>query len=247
MQEPAILIENLTVRHAGCHGVVTALDGLSLRVDPGTVFGFIGPNGAGKTTTIHVLLGFQAATAGRASLFGCDVRAAIARRRLGYLPEHPDLYRFLSGREFLRFAGRLCGLRGNDLTRRVNDVLETLEMAAAADRRIGTYSRGMRQRICLGQAMLHEPDLLILDEPTSGLDPVARQCVRRLIADWRARGRTVFFSSHELSEVELVCDRVCLIARGRVLAAGAPDALTGPGERLEQYFMRMIGSSQGAA
>lgn len=246
MQTPAILIENLTVRHAGRHGTVTALDGLNLQVEPGTVFGFIGPNGAGKTTTIHVLLGFQAATSGQASLFGCDVRTAIARRRIGYLPEHPDLYRFLSGREFLRFAGRLCGLRGSDLTRRVNAVLEALEMTAAADRRIGAYSRGMRQRICLGQAMLHEPDLLILDEPTSGLDPIARQCVRGLIADWRARGRTVFFSSHELSEVELVCDRICLIAQGHVLAAGAPDALTRPGERLEQYFMRTVGAAQGA-
>ncbi len=187
-----------------------------------------------------MLLGFQQATSGRATLFDCDVRAAIARQRLGYLPEHPDAYRFLTGREMLQFVGKLCGLAGATLDQRIRLVLEEVDLAGGADRRIAMYSRGMRQRICLGQALLHEPDLLILDEPTGGLDPIGRLLIRRIIADWRQRGKTVFFSSHELSEVELVCDQVCILARGRIVAQGVPHQLAGPGERLEQFFMRVV-------
>ena len=119
-------------------------------------------------------------------------------------------------------------------------MLQEVGLSEAADRRIATYSRGMRQRICLAQALLHDPDLLILDEPTGGLDPIGRRLVRRIISDWRSRGKTVFFSSHELSEVELVCDRVCILARGRVVAQGVPHELAAPGESLEQFFMRLV-------
>jgi ABC-2 type transport system ATP-binding protein len=115
-----------------------------------------------------------------------------------------------------------------------------MDLAEAADRRLATYSRGMRQRICLAQALLHDPDLLILDEPTGGLDPIGRKLIRRVIADWRQRGKTVFFSSHELSEVELVCDQVCILAHGRIVAQGVPGRLAGPDERLEQFFMRVV-------
>ena len=190
-----------------------------------------------------MLLGFQQATSGSAEVFGCDVRQTIARRRIGYLPEHPDVYRFLTGREMLRFAGQLCGLSGADLERRARAVLQEVDLTEAADRRIATYSRGMRQRICLAQALIHDPDLLILDEPTGGLDPLGRLLIRRIISDWRNRGKTVFFSSHELSEVELVCDRVCILARGRVVAQGVPHELAAPGERLEQFFMRVVADS----
>jgi ABC-2 type transport system ATP-binding protein len=247
MNEPAVRIEDLTVRFDGRGGAVTALDRLSLSVEPGRVFGFLGPNGAGKTTTIHVLLGFVEATGGRAALFGRDVRESIARQRIGYLPEHPDLYRFLTGRELLRFAGRLAGWRGHSLETRIGEVLREIDLEAAADRRIGAYSRGMRQRIALGQAIVHDPDLLILDEPTSGLDPIARQSVRNMIRRWRERGRTVFFSSHELSEVELVCDEIAIMANGRLVASGPPASLVKPGEQLEPYFMRMVGAVQGGA
>lgn len=242
MIEPAIDVQNLTIRFDGPGGTVTALDKLNLKVEPGRVFGFLGPNGAGKTTTIHVLLGFVEPTEGQASLFGCDVRKSIARRRIGYLPEHPDLYRFLSGRELLRFAGRLAGMGGRQLETRITEVLNEVGLDDAADRRIAAYSRGMRQRIALGQALVHDPDLLILDEPTSGLDPIARQSVRGLIRRLRDRGRTVFFSSHELSEVELVCDDIAIMAKGRLVVSGAPASLIKPGERLEPFFMRVVGA-----
>jgi ABC-2 type transport system ATP-binding protein len=242
MNEPAVSIENLTVRFRGPGGTVTALDRLSLQVESGSVFGFLGPNGAGKTTAIHVLLGFVEPAEGRAAIFGCDVRHSISRRRIGYLPEHPDLYRFLTGRELLRFAGRLAGLGGQALEARIGEVLRDVDIESAADRRIAAYSRGMRQRIALGQALVHDPDLLILDEPTGGLDPIARQAVRNLIRRCRERGRTVFFSSHELSEVELVCDQIAIMANGRLIVSGSPASLVRPGERLEPFFMRMIGA-----
>lgn len=241
MDGAALSFADLGVRFRSGSTEVVALDSLSLSVPVGSVVGFLGPNGAGKTTAIHVLLGFQQATSGAAFLFGRDVREPIARQRIGYLPEHPDVYRFLTGREMLAFAGRLCGLTGARLQTRISTVLEEVDLSAAADRRIAGYSRGMRQRICLAQALLHEPDLLILDEPTGGLDPIGRARIRRIIGAWRKMGRTVFFSSHELSEVELVCDQVCILARGRVVAQGAPDALTAPGESLEQFFMRKVG------
>lgn len=236
----ALSFDHLGVRFRSRRSDVVALDNLSLAVQAGTIFGFLGPNGAGKTTAIHVLLGFQQATSGSATVFGCDVRQPIARQRIGYLPEHPDAYRFLTGREMLQFAGKLCGLSGASLEQRTRAVLQEVDLSAVADRRIATYSRGMRQRICLAQALLHDPDLLILDEPTGGLDPLGRLLIRRIISDWRDRGKTVFFSSHELSEVELVCDHVCILARGSVVAQGVPHELAAPGERLEQFFMRVV-------
>ena len=240
MEETALSFDNLGVRFKARGGDVVALDSLSLSVPAGRIFGFLGPNGAGKTTAIHVLLGFQQATSGSAAVFGCNVLNPIARQRIGYLPERPDAYRFLTGREMLHFAGHLCGLSGSQLAQRATTVLQEVDLTAAADRRIATYSLGMRQRICLAQALIHDPDLLILDEPTGGLDPIGRLLIRRIISDWRNRGKTVFFSSHELSEVELVCDCVCILARGRVVAQGAPHDLVGPGERLEQLFMRLV-------
>ena len=247
MDAPALSFDHLGVRFRSRRGEVVALDDLTLTVPAGTVFGFLGPNGAGKTTAIHVLLGFQPPTSGGAAVFGCDVRRPIARQRIGYLPEHPDVYRFLSGRELLHFAGRLCGLSGPALARRVEAALEEVDLKEAADRRIAGYSRGMRQRICLAQALIHEPDLLILDEPTGGLDPLGRMQIRRLIGEWRRQGRTVFFSSHELSEVELVCDQVCILARGRVVAQGAPGDLPAPRESLEQFFMRVVADAAPSA
>jgi len=214
--------------------------GVDFAVEAGQVVGFLGPNGAGKTTIIHVLLGFVEPTRGEARLFGTDVRRAIARRRIGYLPEHVQLYRFLTGRELLVFAGRLFGLRGAELRGAVDAMLEFTGLGPAADRRIAGYSRGMMQRIGIAQALINDPDLVILDEPTSGLDPLGRMEIRRMIADLKRRGKTVFFSSHELSEVELVSDRVIILARGRILAEGPVSELVPPGRRLEQYFVELV-------
>jgi len=211
-------------------------------VETGQVFGFLGPNGAGKTTTMHVLLGFVPPTAGEARMFGDDVRQSVARERIGYLPEHPDAYRFLTGRELLTLCGRIFLLRGAALRARVDEVLRLVGLEpSAAGRRIATYSRGMLQRICLAQALINDPDLVILDEPTGGLDPIARMQLREVISGLRERGKTVFFSSHELSEIELVCDRLAVIAGGRTIMEGAVSDLVSEGERLERIFMQVVG------
>ncbi|MBU1908433.1 MAG: ABC transporter ATP-binding protein [Verrucomicrobia bacterium] len=237
----SIEIRDLQVDFPARGGGVQALRGLNLAVEQGAVVGFLGPNGAGKTTALHVLLGFVEPTAGSAFLFGEDVRRSIAHQRLGYLPEHPQLYPFLTGRELLEMAGGLFGLRGRALQDRVGGLLEQVGIGGPeARRRIGTYSRGMMQRIGLAQALVNEPDLVILDEPTGGLDPIGRLEMRGLIARLREQGKTVFFSSHELSEVELVCDRIAILARGRLVAEGRAADLVAPGERLEAYFLRMV-------
>ncbi len=236
----AIDIRGLTVEFPERGGVARAVNALDLAVGVGQVCGFLGPNGAGKTTTMHVLLGFVAPTRGEARIFGTDVRASIARERIGYLPEHPDTYPFLSGRELLRMTGRLFRMPPAAIRNRSDHLLATLGMAAAADRRIATYSRGMLQRICLAQALINDPDLVILDEPTGGLDPFGRLDVRGIIAGLKAAGKTVFFSSHELSEVEMVCDHIAIVAKGRVIAQGPANSLVAAGESLERYFMRVV-------
>ena len=236
----AIEIKDLSVVFRARGGSVEALRKLSLTVSEGTVFGFLGPNGAGKTTAMHVLLGFVDFVGGSASVFGVDVRESIARRRIGYLPEHPETYPFLTGRELLVMAGRLFGMARAPLRARVDVLLREVDLEDAADRRIGTYSRGMMQRIGLAQALINDPDLVILDEPTGGLDPLGRMKVREIIAKLRQAGKTVFFSSHELSEVELVCDHLAIVSRGRVVAEGRAADLVAPGESLEKYFLRVI-------
>lgn len=235
---------DLCVTFTSRQGNLHALDHVNLRVEQGTVFGFLGPNGAGKTTAMHVLLGFISATSGEARIFGEDVRHSIARQRIGYLTENPDTYRFLSGRELLSMAGHLFGLRGSILSQRIRSVLDLTGMHADADRRMGLYSRGMMQRICLAQALINNPDLVILDEPTGGLDPIARMQVREIITSLRAQGKTVFLSSHELSEVEMVCDHLAVLAHGRVLAQGPSSTLIPSGTSLEKYFMQLVGNSR---
>lgn len=236
----AIEIRNLAVEFPVKNGVVRAIRDLTLTLPEGQVYGFLGPNGAGKTTTMHVLLGFIEPQRGVARVFGEDVRDSIARRRLGYLPEHPDTYRFLTGRELLTMAGRLFLMKGQALRHRVEALLELVDLAPAADRRMATYSRGMLQRIGLAQALIHDPELLILDEPTSGFDPWGRIEIRKIIASLKERGKTVFFSSHELSEVERVCDQVGILSEGRLIAEGAVADLVKGGESLEQYFLRIL-------
>jgi ABC-2 type transport system ATP-binding protein len=197
-----------------------ALHDLSLSVGTGEVFGFLGPNGAGKTTTVKILLGLVRATSGDAFLFGRPAGEPAARERVGYLPENFRFHDWLTGAELLEFHGRLAHMAADERRRRIPEVLKLVGLAGRGDDRIRTYSKGMTQRIGLAQAIIHRPDLVLLDEPTSALDPLGRREVRDLIRTLRAEGMTVFLNSHLLSEVELVCDRVAIVDRGRVVRSG---------------------------
>lgn len=214
-----------------------ALDNVSFTVGSGKTVGFIGPNGAGKTTTLHILLGFLEPESGSASLLGQDASSAQSRSRIGYLSEHPECYKYMTGREYLVMTARLFRIGKQDATERIDRLLEEVELAKHADKRIATYSRGMLQRIGLAQALINDPDLLILDEPTNGLDPLGRMKIRELIEQLKAEGKTIFFSSHELSEIETVCDEIILIANGRVVRQGPVSELIGDKKNLEQYFL----------
>ncbi|HEX9047430.1 MAG TPA: ABC transporter ATP-binding protein [Verrucomicrobiae bacterium] len=222
-------------------GAKVALCGLDLEVSAGECFGFLGPNGAGKTTTMNVLLGFVPPTRGAAYLFGIDVRQPIARQRIGYLPELTYYYKFLTAEELLRFYAKIFGLPRAETDRRIPELLKLVELEQAAKRPIKSYSKGMQQRVGLAQALINNPDLLILDEPTSGLDPLGRMKVREIIQRLKNEGKTVFFSSHELGEVESVCDRVAIIHQGELKAIGPVPEITGKHPHLEKAFLEIIG------
>ena len=243
--ETVLQIEQLTVefrsRELG-QGTKVAVKGLDLTVQSGEVFGFLGPNGAGKTTTMNVLLGFVNATSGSASIFGVDVRQPIARQRIGFLPELTYYYKFLSAEELLRFYARIFRIPRAEIDRRVDTVLKLVELESARNRQIKTYSKGMQQRVGLAQALINNPDLLILDEPTSGLDPIGRMKVREIIQRLKSEGKTVFFSSHELGEVETVCDRVAILHQGELKVVGrVSDLVQQYQTHLEQVFLKIIG------
>ena len=222
-----------------------AVKDLNLSVHAGEAFGFLGPNGAGKTTTMNVLLGFVNATSGAAFLFGVNVREPIARRRIGYLPELTYYYKFLSAEELLRFYARIFGIPRLEADERIDRLLKLVELDAARKRPIKTYSKGMQQRVGLAQALINDPDLLILDEPTSGLDPLGRMKVREIIQRLKNEGKTVFFSSHELGEVETVCDRVAIIHEGELKVEGRVSELMEQYQaNLEQIFLKIIGYQQ---
>jgi ABC-2 type transport system ATP-binding protein len=227
---------------APARGTKVAVNDLNLRVNAGEVFGFLGPNGAGKTTTMNVLLGFVNATSGSAFLFGVDVREPIARQRIGYLPELTYYYKFLTAEELLRFYGSIFRVPRAELDRRIDELLKLVELDHARKRPIKTYSKGMQQRVGLAQALINNPDLLILDEPTSGLDPIGRMKVREIIQRLKQMGKTVFFSSHELGEVETVCDRVAIINSGELKVEGrVSDLVQKHNTNLENIFLNIIG------
>jgi len=202
------------------YGESVAVRALSLQVSQGEAFGFLGPNGAGKTTSIKILLSLVAPSGGTARVLGAPLGDREVRRRIGFLPEHFRFHDWLSGEEFLTLHGRLHGLEGADLVRRVGGLLERVGLASHGTKPLKAYSKGMLQRIGLAQAMINDPDLVILDEPTSGLDPVGRLLVRDVIRELRERGTTVFINSHLLSEVEVTCDRVAFLKRGEVIHVG---------------------------
>ncbi len=238
-------IENLIVEYRSKEigqPVRRAVDGLSLDVQAGEVFGFLGPNGAGKTSTMNVLLGFVNATAGDAYLFGVNVKEPVARQRIGYLPELTYYYKFLTAEEILRFYAGIFRIPRNEVENRIDAVLKLVELDHARKRVIKSYSKGMQQRVGLAQALINNPDLLILDEPTSGLDPIGRMKVREIIQRLRNEGKTVFFSSHELGEVEMVCDRVAILHEGKLRAEGKVSSLVNQHQmNLEQIFLKLVG------
>lgn len=214
----AVELEGLTRDFAvGLRGVrLRALDRLNLRIERGQVYGLLGPNGSGKSTTIKIILGLLEPTAGRCSVFGIPSDRVEARRSVGYLPEAPYFYGYLTGRELVRFHGRMAGLEGAKLAARVHETLAWTGLEAGADRRVDTYSKGMLQRIGLAQLLVHEPELVILDEPTAGLDPAGVDAITELILKLKDEGKTVIITSHLLSQVEDVCDRVAILDHGRL-------------------------------
>src|SRR6266700_1907280 len=211
---------------------VRALDHFTLQVEAGEIFGFLGPNGAGKTTAIHLAMGFVRPTRGRGLMFGKRFGHAATRKRVGFLAENVALYH-RPAEALIRFYGGLNGLTGETLSQRTREALDAVGLLHESSRNVAKFSRGMLQRIGLAQTIVHDPDLLILDEPTSALDPLARYAVRELLLDWRKRGKTIFLSSHLLSEVELVCDRIAVLNHGRVVRLGRPSDLLESHERFE--------------
>lgn len=235
----ALEITSLSKIYKGKQGtVVNALTDLDLKVAPGEVFGFLGPNGAGKSTTIKTIMGLVRASSGEARVFGVPVSSAAARLKIGYLPENPAFYDFMTAREYLRFVGQAYAMGGQLIARRSDEVLGFMELAEAADRPIRGYSKGMVQRLGLAQALLHDPDLYLLDEPMSGLDPLGRALVKELIKDLKRRGKTIFFSTHITADVEVVCDKVGVIVKGRLQTVDSVENLLYSG--VEGYQIQVL-------
>ncbi|NOZ87754.1 MAG: ABC transporter ATP-binding protein [Deltaproteobacteria bacterium] len=199
---------------------VHALKNISLEVRQGEILGLLGPNGAGKTTTIKLLLGLLFPSSGKVRLFGENPADPASRKKVGFLPENPYFYDYLTAREYMSLAARLCGMEKNETQKAINYLLEVVGLTGAEGKYLRKFSKGMLQRLGLAQALINSPDLLILDEPMSGLDPLGRRQVRELIRNSNVRGRSVLFSSHVLSDVEAICDRVIIINHGQVAAQG---------------------------
>jgi ABC-2 type transport system ATP-binding protein len=222
-----VFLEGVSKTFRGHLGIgrTIAVDGLSLSTEPGEIFGLVGPNGAGKTTTLKMMLGLIRADRGEVRLLGRPPTDPSARERIGFLPENPYFYDYLTAKEFLDFYGRLKGMDATARRTRVGEQLERVGLARHADTALRKFSKGMIQRLGLAQSILDDPELLILDEPMSGLDPVGRREVRDIILSFRAAGRTVFFSSHILQDAELICDRVAILRGGKLKSVGRLDSL----------------------
>lgn len=206
---------------------IVAVRDLNLQVAPGQIYGLLGANGSGKSTTLKIILGLVTPTRGRAHIFGRESEQVASRESVGFLPESPYFYKYLTGEETLRFHGKLCGLRGGALKNRIEEMLALVGLTNARKRRLGGYSKGMLQRIGLAQALIQEPALLVLDEPTAGVDPAGAREIRDLILDLKKRGITVLLSSHLLGQVQEICDRIGILANGVLVREGALNDLLG--------------------
>ena len=247
--ESVILVDNLAVAYGRGARQTHAVNGLSFEVRRGETVGFIGPNGAGKSSTLKTLMGFIFPQGGRARVFGEPAGSVAARRRTGYLPEVSLYYPFMKAREVLELYGGLAGLDRAALRRRIPELLDKVGLGGKGEILLKNFSKGMQQRVGIAQAIISDPDLLIFDELSSGLDPVGRYDLREVLLDLKRRGKTIFFSSHELYEVESLCDRVVMINKGQKIADhGVPELLerlaregNGHGPvSLEQHFMELI-------
>ncbi|WP_269539196.1 ABC transporter ATP-binding protein [Cerasicoccus fimbriatus] len=227
MSEPAIRINNLTKDfRIGVRGVkLRAVDDVSLEIHDNQIFGLLGPNGCGKSTTMKIVLGLLEPTRGECSIYGVNSHSVKSRINVGFLPEAPYFYKFLSGRELVRYYARICGVAKDEIGDRTEEVLKLVSMENAAHRRVGTYSKGMLQRIGIAQALVHDPKLIVLDEPTAGVDPIGSHAIAELIMALKERGKTVMLCSHLLAQVEGVCDRVAIMSRGKLVLEGGVDEL----------------------
>lgn len=235
MTTPAVRIQNLVKDFPSAikRKKHRAVDDVTLTIAPGQVYGLIGPNGSGKSTSMKALLGLLAPTSGSCEIFGKNSLKTDSRQDVGYLPENPYFYKHLTGRETLRFYGKLCGMRKEQLTARIEELLTLTSLQEASDRRLAGYSKGMLQRIGLAQALIQSPRLLILDEPTAGVDPLGSRQIRDLILDLKTQGITVFLCSHLLEQVQEICDTIGIIHQGRMLKQGPLEQLVALEDRTE--------------
>ena len=227
MSTSAIYIQNLTKDFAvGMRGKkLRAVDDLCLEVGDNEIFGLLGPNGSGKSTTIKIILGLLEASKGTCEIYGRPSKLVDARRSVGFLPEAPYFYRYLTGRELVRYYARICMVPRVKIDSAVDSVIKLVGMTEAADRRVGTYSKGMLQRIGLAQSLVHDPQLVILDEPTAGVDPLGSAAIAEIVRELKRRGKTVLLSSHLLAQIEGLCDRVAILYRGKLVREGRIDDL----------------------
>jgi len=216
------------------------LHGISFSVRQGEIFGFVGPNGAGKTTTLKILMGLIHAQGGSATIHGHDISENEYRRHVGFLPENPDFYDFLTGTEFLNFYARVSGVPAKERSERVASLLEQVGLAHAGDARLRTYSKGMLQRVGIAQAVVHDPDIVFLDEPMSGLDPIGRKEVRDLILRLNGEGKTIFMNTHILSDVEMLCHRVAIIVKGEIRYVGSSEEFLSSEERSAEVVLARL-------
>jgi ABC-2 type transport system ATP-binding protein len=230
--QPAIHTNKLTKVYKATHGAKAAVDGLDITVNSGEIFGFLGPNGAGKTSTIKMLLGFIQPTSGEAFLLGEPVSDPDSRKLVGYLPEQPYFHKFMTPREVVSTHAALAGVPRRQRKGHVDEIIETVGLSELARTPVSKMSKGQVQRVGIAQALVGDPKLLILDEPASGLDPLGRYQMRDLIGRQKRAGRTVFLSSHLLSEIETICDRVAVLSHGQLAAIGAPEEIRRDEERL---------------